>query len=1300
MKKQRKTIIFLGIVLFAFVAATGAQTILDANLRAAVAEHLNPPPVDPEDPTPEEIAQLTELAAYAVTNLEGLQYAVNLTYLSIRGDSKNQFQIGDISPLLGMLGMVDLNLERNSISNIGLLANMTSLKTLNLRDNNISDISVLSGFSALEFLILRGNPIESVSPIGDLTNLNFLQVGPTPMPVQDFSWLQNLTKLQELQLQGMGVSDLDALWLSTKPMLNVLTLNSNQISDVGPLLGLAGLSQLTLAQNSISDLGPLWDLPNLSRLYLKGNNIQYLDALSNLTNLRTLEIENNNITDITPLGSLPLDHLRLRNNSVTDISVLSNMADLRNLDLRNNNVRNIYPLTLLTHLGEGAWVDISGNPLSSDSFCIYIPLTYSNNTALNDFQYDDNLYDCEATIPDNNLRAAVSEALSAEDVTNDGNPIPTQIAQLQNLDASGRGIIELTGLEHATSLVSLSLELNPISDIGPLAPLLNLKELYVVGNQVTDLSPLLALINLEIAHLGANPVSNIDVLSDKINLWRLHIADAQISNIAVLAGLPNLRDVQLWLNQISDISPLATLTNLQELGLEQNPLSRESYCEYIPQIRASNENLGSFQYDQGLYNCGTSNEPGVIGNWENSMDGWGSLPNVNLNFNNTVGVTRGNYSLEVDAPSDWQHIIGFGLNNPPDRVSEFRSNNTISLDVTRLVADWPTDVGPQWSNINVEFGAHGHKANGTEWNLWQGLGGGANWVPNMGDRTQTASWSYGEYLSEIDFDTVEWLNIVVFSNCDPGFTGNVHLYLDNMQLSNAPTSAVDFVDENLKQAVIDALAEMGINTTDPTAADMARLEELEAYTLGITNLTGLEYATSLRHLQLRWNGIEDLSPLSGLISLESLYLNGNPTSNISPLVGLTNLTTLDLSYSLLSDIRDLPKLTMLGNLKLNGIQANSFGVLSQLTNLWLLGLSENQIDDISFLSEMTGLSKLVLSQNQISDISHLSGLTNLWYLGIEQNEIISLDALSGMGGLGRLYAQENQIVDLLPLTGLTGLYNLDIRHNPLSGDSFCALVPEIANNNPNLTEFQYDDGLYSCEPTTTGGDPVTPVDTTTGEAPVVITFEDITEAGYTSLTTSESGPPEPTGFELAGQFYDISTTASYTSSIEISINYDDTGMTPEQEDGLQLHHYEGGAWVDVTESLDTVNNIIYGLVDSLSPFAVFKDIVYARPNVLWPVNHKLVDVTVTATDSDSYGELVACEIIDITSNEPINGPGDGNTEPDWEMTGNMSAKLRAERSGTGEDRIYTITVECEYDSGIVIDTVDVIVPHDNSGKKK
>ncbi len=101
------------------------------------------------------------------------------------------------------------------------------------------------------------------------------------------------------------------------------------------------------------------------------------------------------------------------------------------------------------------------------------------------------------------------------------------------------------------------------------------------------------------------------------------------------------------------------------------------------------------------------------------------------------------------------------------------------------------------------------------------------------------------------------------------------------------------------------------------------------------------------------------------------------------------------------------------------------------------------------------------------------------------------------------------------------------------------------------------------------------------------------------------------------------------------------------------------------------------VVDTLAPILIN---VTASPNALWPPDHKMVPVTVSALAIDAGDASPTITITGVTSNQPVNGDGDGNTSPDWEITGPLTVNLRSERSGS-QDRIYTITIQATDDSG-------------------
>jgi hypothetical protein len=172
---------------------------------------------------------------------------------------------------------------------------------------------------------------------------------------------------------------------------------------------------------------------------------------------------------------------------------------------------------------------------------------------------------------------------------------------------------------------------------------------------------------------------------------------------------------------------------------------------------------------------------------------------------------------------------------------------------------------------------------------------------------------------------------------------------------------VHFVDAALK-AVIEA--ELWI--PDPTPTDMLGLTSLNLSNKGIVSLIGLEYATNLETLWVRWNQIADLSPLSSLIKLRHLDAHGNGhIPDLSPLSSLVNLEELVLRDNRIIDISPL----------------------SSLARLERLHIEWNRVNDVSALSSLPRLDKAYLEFNEITDLTPLSRLTSLTYLNVEGNPL-------------------------------------------------------------------------------------------------------------------------------------------------------------------------------------------------------------------------------------------------------------------------------------------------------------------------
>jgi hypothetical protein len=102
---------------------------------------------------------------------------------------------------------------------------------------------------------------------------------------------------------------------------------------------------------------------------------------------------------------------------------------------------------------------------------------------------------------------------------------------------------------------------------------------------------------------------------------------------------------------------------------------------------------------------------------------------------------------------------------------------------------------------------------------------------------------------------------------------------------------------------------------------------------------------------------------------------------------------------------------------------------------------------------------------------------------------------------------------------------------------------------------------------------------------------------------------------------------------------------------------------------------------------------------LWPPNHKMVDVTVNYVAAYNCGNGPATCELSVTSNEPVNGTGDGDAAPDWEIVDAHHVRLRAERAGSNDGRVYTINITCTNSEGVPL-TKTVLVRVSQSSNRR
>lgn len=167
-----------------------------------------------------------------------------------------------------------------------------------------------------------------------------------------------------------------------------------------------------------------------------------------------------------------------------------------------------------------------------------------------------------------------------------------ELASITQLDADGREIASLAGLEQATDLTVLGVSDNQITDLSPLAELAKLRhldlglnmfedlsplrdlsaleELYVEGNYISDISPLAALVNLTTLDVSFNSLADLTPLARLTRLTDLRMKAVGARDLSVVSGMTSLWRLDASWNDIDDVEPLASLTELVGLDVSRN----------------------------------------------------------------------------------------------------------------------------------------------------------------------------------------------------------------------------------------------------------------------------------------------------------------------------------------------------------------------------------------------------------------------------------------------------------------------------------------------------------------------------------------------------------------------------------------------------------------------------------------------------------------------------------------------------------------------------------------------------------
>lgn len=217
----------------------------------------------------------------------------------------------------------------------------------------------------------------------------------------------------------------------------------------------------------------------------------------------------------------------------------------------------------------------------------------------------------------------------------------------------------------------------------------------------------------------------------------------------------------------------------------------------------------------------------------------------------------------------------------------------------------------------------------------------------------------------------------------------------------------------------------------------------------ISDLTGIEYFTSVYKIDASFNNLTTIPDISNTTQLKYLFLNFNQIKQMPNLSALTNLIQLQLANNYLTSLPALNNLYALNYLFVPNNQLTTLPNISSLVNIQNIIIGNNPFVSLPDFSGNANLLELHVHQTGISEIKGLSALTKLTKLYCWGNSITDLSAISNNTTLNGLYAFNNLLSTLPNLKNKPNLKNVEIANNKLTFEDLLPL------SNLGLTDFSY-----------------------------------------------------------------------------------------------------------------------------------------------------------------------------------------------------------------------------------------------------
>ena len=480
-----------------------------------------------------------------------------------------------------------------------------------------------------------------------------------------------------------------------------------------------------------------------------------------------------------------------------------------------------------------------------------------------------------------------------------GNPIEDlkpieNLTKLENLQLY-YGLLAFSGIDYnneiknvdvvgnLTNLYRLDITNCKLEDISFLSNLYNLQSLDLQQNQISDISPLKNLTNIYYLNLGSNKIKRIDDLSNLTNLNTLILQDNLITDISVIGNLTNLRELLLNINQITDASLLDNELVYKDLSLDIsnnyiyediNIMGKDSIIKEVPEIIKQVLNEDSLLFSEegvNLVNC-EWHEYGV---------------SIKINTENKL---YSSCSIEVKSGSAIDTVYeislsnGIRIKNAPTKTEYIEGEN---FDTTGMIVE-----------IINENGVYEESANYTVIN-------GTNLVEGQ-------EYVIIRSVENPEIEIFQQITVIVDSIDEPDWG------IEDL----LPDASIEFLDNNLYNAIKNRLMEFGINfecyddenRIVISRANINNITSLYLSNMNIENIIGIENFTKLQTIDLSYNSnLNNIDSLSLLPQIKRVILNSTAVEDIEKLINKESVEEIIINninlnvYNNKEEIIELPK---------------------------------------------------------------------------------------------------------------------------------------------------------------------------------------------------------------------------------------------------------------------------------------------------------------------------------------------------------------------------------------------------------